>query len=70
MKAVEIRDPTRDTGTGAVVTAKEIRRESITGTALYLVADVVEVETGTTTEVAVREGGMVQTPPPPHQDGQ
>ena len=42
----------------------------MTGTARYSVADVVEVETGTTTEAAMREAAMVQIPTPPHQDGQ
>ena len=44
---------------------KETKRDIITVTALNLVADVMEVETGTTAEATVREGAMVQTPPPP-----
>ena len=65
MTAAEIRDPTGDTGTGAEITAKETQRHSITGTALDSFVYVVEVETGTTAEVAVHEGSMVQTPTPP-----
>ena len=67
--AAEIGDPTEDTETGAEITAKETWRHSITGTARYLVAGVVEVETGTTAEAAVCEGGMVQTPNPPTKTG-
>ena len=70
MLAAEIRYPSGVTGTGAEITAIGNRRHSITVTEQYSVADVVEVETGTTTEVAVRDGAMVQTPTPPHQDGQ
>ena len=33
-------------------------------------ADVAAAETVITAEVAVGEGAMVQTPPPPNQDGQ
>ena len=54
--------PTGDTGTGAVIGTRRIR------TAQYLVADVADVaaeETEITAEVAVGEGEMVQTPPPP-----
>ena len=40
------------------------------GTAQDWVAEVVEVETVTTAEAAVRKGAMVQTPTPLHQDGQ
>ena len=39
------------------------------GTARDLVADVVEVETGTTADAAVCEGAMVQTPKPPTKTG-
>ena len=65
MMAAEIGDPTGDTGTGAEITAKVTWRQKITGTARYLVADVVEVDTGTTAEAAVREGATVKKPPPP-----
>ena len=65
MTATDIRDPTGDTGTGAGATVKETRRNSTTGTAQDLVADVMEVETGTTVEAAVRGEAMVQTPTPP-----
>ena len=65
MMAAEIRDPTGCTGTGAEITYIGTRRHSITGTAQDLVADMVEVEMGTTAEAAVRKGGMVQTPTPP-----
>ena len=68
--AAEIGDPTGDTGTGAEITAIGNLSHSITGTARDLLADMVEVETGTTAEAAVREGYMVQTPTPPHQDRQ
>ena len=67
MMAVEIRDPTGDTGTGAEITAIGTWRHR---TEQDLVTYVVEVETGTTAETAMREGGMVQTPTPSHQDGQ
>ena len=62
--AAEIRDPTGDTGTGADITAIGTQKHR---TAQDLVADVVEVDTGTMAEAAVREGAMVQTttsPPP------
>ena len=62
--AAEIGDPTGDTGTGAEITDKETWRHRITGTAQDLVADVVEVETGTTSEAAVREEAMVKHHPP------
>ena len=65
--ASEIRDPTRDTGKGADITDIGTWRHR---TAQDLVADVVEAEMGTTAEAAVREGAIVQTPTPPHQDGQ
>ena len=69
MTAAEVEDPTGDTRLGVEITAKETRRHTITGTAQYLVADVVVLETETTSEVVVREGDMVQTPTPPsHQD--
>ena len=64
MMAAEIRDPKGDTGIGSEITAIGTRRHSITGTAQDLVADVVEVEMGTTAEAAVCEGSMVQTPTP------
>ena len=63
--ASESRNPTGDTGTGEEITAIGTRKHR---TARYLVADVVEVETGTTAEAAVREGAMVQTPTPPPTD--
>ena len=69
MTASEIGDPTGETGTGTEITAKETRRDIIPGTAQDLVASVVEVETGTTAEAAVREGAMVQTPPPSTKTG-
>ena len=59
--AVEIRDPKGDTGTGAEITAIGTWRHK---TAQDLVTYVVEVETGTTAETAMREGAMVQTPTP------
>ena len=65
--AEEIRDPTGDTGTGVEITAIGTQRHR---TAQYLVVDVVEVETGTTAEAEMREGDMVQTSPPSHQDRQ
>ena len=65
--ASESRDPTGDTGTGADITDIGTRRLR---TAQDLVADVVEAETLITAEAEVREGAMVQTPTPPHQDGQ
>ena len=58
----EIRDPTGDTGTGADITDIGTWRHR---TARYSVAEVAEEETGTKSEAAVREGAMVQTPPPP-----
>ena len=64
MTAAEIGDPTGDSGTGVEIKAKETRRHSIMGTSRYLVADMMEVDMGTTAEAAVREGAMVQTPPP------
>ena len=69
MTAAEIGDPTGDTGTGVEITAKETRKDSITGTAQDLVVDMVEVEAGTTAEAEVRKGAMVQppTPPPPRR---
>ena len=60
--ASEIRDPTGDTGSGTDITTIGIRRHR---TAQYLVADVVEVETVTMAEAAVREGTIVKTPTPP-----
>ena len=57
-------------GTGAGVTVKETQKDSITETAQDLVTDMVEVDTGTSAEVEVRKGAMVQTPTPPHQEGQ
>ena len=69
MTVAEILDPTGDIGTGAEIMSKETQRHSITGTARYLVADVVEVEMGTTAEAAVREGAMVQTPNSPTKTG-
>ena len=65
--ASEIRDPTGDTGTGGYITDIGTRRHR---TARDSVTYMVEVETGTTAEAAVREGAMFQTPTPPHQDGQ
>ena len=65
--ASEIRYPTGDIGTGADIMAIRTRRHR---TAQNLVADRAELETGTTEEAAVREGAMVQTPTPLHQDGQ
>ena len=62
MTAAEIRDPTEGTGTGAYTMAIGPRRHR---TARYLVADAVEVETGTTSEATVSKGAMVKTPPPP-----
>ena len=61
---MEIGGPTGDIGTGAEIKAKETWRHSIMGTAQYLVSDVVELETATTAEVAVCEGGTVKTPTP------
>ena len=61
--ASEIRHPTGGTGTGADITAIGNPRHR---TAQDLVADVVEVETGTAAEAAVRDEAMVQTPTPPH----
>ena len=60
--ASELRYPTGDTGKGADITDIGDRRHR---TARYSVADMVEAETGTTAEAAVREGAMVQTPTPP-----
>ena len=65
--ASESRYPTEETGTGADVT--DIGNQRLR-TAQDLVADVVETETEITTEAAVRKGEMVQTPTPPHHDGQ
>ena len=65
--ALESRYPTRDTGKGADITDIGTRRLR---TAQYLVADMAEAETEITAKAAVGEGAMVQTPPPPHQDGQ
>ena len=63
--ASENRDPTGDTGTGAVIGTRRLR------TARYLVVDVAAAETEIKVEAAVGKGEMVQTPlPPPHQDGQ
>ena len=73
MTVAEIGDTTGDTGTGAGDTVKETQRDSTMRTAQYLVADEVVTlveETGTTAEAAVHNGGMVQTHPPPNQDGQ
>ena len=61
--ASESRDTTGDTGAGAGITDIGIQRLR---TAQYLVAAVVEAETEITEEAVVREGEMVQTPPPPH----
>ena len=69
MTAAEIGDPTGDTGTGAGVTVKEPQSYRTTGTARYSVADVVELETGTTSEAAVREGDMVERPTLPTKTG-
>ena len=69
MMAAEIRDLMGDTDTGAEIKATGTQRHSITGTAQGSVADVVEVETETTAEAAVREGAMVQTPTPPTKTG-
>ena len=69
MMAADIGDPTGNTGTGAEITSKETRRHSITVTARDLMADVVEVDTGTTTEAAMREAAMVQIPTPPTKTG-
>ena len=65
--ALEIRDPTGDTGTGSDFT--EIGTQRLR-TMRDLVAAVVEAETEITAEATVRKGEMVQTPTPPHQDGQ
>ena len=59
-------DPTGDTGTGVEITDIGTWRQR---TARYLVADVVEAETGMTAEAAVREGAMVQTQIPPTKMG-
>ena len=65
--ASENRHPTGDTGTGAVIGT----RRTITAQDLVVdVADVTALETEITAEAAVGEGAMVQTPPPPNQDGQ
>ena len=64
--ASEIRDPTGDTGKGAEITAIGTRRHR---TAQYSVEVVVEAETVTTAEAAVRKGAMVQTPTPPTKTG-
>ena len=64
--ASEIRYPTGDTGKGADITAIGTRRHR---TVRYLVADVVEAETGTTSE-AVVQGSHGSNTNPPHQDGQ
>ena len=64
--------PQGGTGTGAGVTVKETQRYSTTVTAQDSVADEVVTlveETRITMEAAVRDGAMIQ-PPPPHQDGQ
>ena len=60
--ASEIKDPTGDTGKGADIPAIRNRRYR---TARYLVTDRLEVETETTSEAAVCEGAIVQTPTPP-----
>ena len=62
--ALDNRHPTGDTGIGAVIVTRRIR------TVQYLVADVAAAETYITAEAAVGKGAMVQTPIPPHQDGQ
>ena len=65
--ALEHSHPTGEPGTGAVIRTRRPR------TAQDLVADVADVaaeETDKTEEAAVGEGEMVQTPTPPHQDGQ
>ena len=49
--------------------AKESRRHNITGTAQYLVVDVMKVEMGTSVEEVVRNGAMLQTPTPPTKRG-
>ena len=62
-----------NTGTVAGDTVKETQRDSTTETAQDSVAEKVVIlaeKTGTTAEAGVREGAMVQTPTPPHQDGQ
>ena len=64
--ALESRDPTGGTGTGADFTNIGTR---ILRMAQDSVADVAEAETEITAEAAVCEGSMVQTPTPPHQDG-
>ena len=69
MTVADIGDPTGDTGTGLGVTVKETWRDSIIGTAKDLVADVAEVDTGTTAEAVVCEGAMVQTPTPHTKTG-
>ena len=61
--ASEHRHPTGEPGTGAVIGTWRPR------TAQDLVTDVAEAETDKTAEAAVGEGAMVQTLPPPHQDG-
>ena len=69
----EIRDPKEDTGKGVWETVAETRRERTTGTERDLVADEVVTLVGEmeiTAEEEVREGGMVTTPTPSHQDGQ
>ena len=65
----EIGDTTGDTGTVAEITAKETRKVSITETSQDLVAEILEIEMGTTLDGAVLKLGMIQspTPPPPIQ---
>ena len=67
--ASDISYTTGDTETGANITDIGTRWHR---TAQYLVADVMEAETGITAEAAVHKGYMVQTPTPPqpHQDGE
>ena len=57
----EIGDPTGDTGTGAVEAVPENRRDRTTGTARYLVAEILVTlveDMEITAEAELREGGM------------
>ena len=65
--ASEIRDPTGDTETGADITTIGIRRHR---TAQYLVADVVEVDTGNNGGGSGARGEHRSNTTPPHKDGQ
>ena len=65
--ALESRDPTGDTGTGADITDIVTRRLRM---ARGLVEAVVEAETEITEEAEVRGGEWFKHQPPPHQYGQ